>query len=162
MKSFPQLPGEPADAFEQLLLHRDLGSSRQFSQTANVVGCSESTLRRRAEQWDWEDRLAAYDSEVLQEVSEARTKADLERYVNQLETFRQQQLERARRVGNRAEELLAMVEFSSMHHLEAGTVLQGRELPAVMAAACKAIEGAMNIEAAALGVVAYLEADSNG
>ena len=126
------------------------------------MGCSESTLRRRAEQWDWEDRLAAYDSEVLQEVSEARTKADLERYVNQLETFRQQQLERARRVGNRAEELLAMVEFSSMHHLEAGTVLQGRELPAVMAAACKAIEGAMNIEAAALGVAAFLEADSNG
>ena len=92
MKSFPQLPGEPADAFEQLLLYRDLGSSRQFSQTANVVGCSESTLRRRAEQWDWKDRLAAYDSEVLQEVSEARTKADLERYENQLETFRQQQL----------------------------------------------------------------------
>ena len=40
MNSFPQLPGEPADAFEQLLLHRDFGPSRQFSQTADVVGCS--------------------------------------------------------------------------------------------------------------------------
>ena len=45
MNSFPQLPGEPADAFEQLLLHRDFGPSRQFSQTADVVGRSESTLR---------------------------------------------------------------------------------------------------------------------
>ena len=151
MNSFPQLPGEPADAFEQLLLHRDFGPSRQFSQTADVVGCSESTLRRRADQWNWVERLADYDSGMLQQASEARTKEDLERYKHQLETFRQEQLARARTVGDRADELLAMVERSVRHHLEAGTVLQGRELPSVMAAACKALEGAMNIEATALG-----------
>ncbi len=157
MNSFPQLPGEPADAFEQLLLHRDFGPSRQFSQTADVVGCSESTLRRRAEQWNWVERLADYDSGMLQQASEARTKEDLERYKHQLEAFRQEQLARARTVGDRAEELLGMVERSVRHHLEAGTVLQGRELPAVMAAACKALEGAMNIEATTLGVAGLLE-----
>ena len=162
MTSFPQLSGEPADAFEQLLLHRDFGPSRQFSQTADVVGCSESTLRRRAEQWSWVERLAYYDSGILQQASEARTKEDLERYKNQLETFRLEQLSRARTVGDRAEELLVMVERSVRHHLEAGTVLQGRELPSVLAAACKALEGAMNIEATALGVAALLEDDSRG
>ena len=50
-----------------------------------------------------------------------------------------------------------MVERSVRHHLEADTVLQGREIPSVLAAACKALEGAMNIEAAALGVSALLE-----
>ena len=152
MNSFPQLPGEPADAFEQLLLHRDFGPSRQFSQTADVVGCSESTLRRRAEQWNWVERLADYDSGMLQQASEARTKEDLERYKHQLEAFRQEQLARARTVGDRAEELLGMVERSVRHHLEAGTVLQGREIPSVMAAACKALEGAMELEGMALGV----------
>ena len=44
-----------------------------------------------------------------------------------------------------------MVERSLRHHLEAGTVFQGRELASVMSAACKALEGAMNIEATALG-----------
>ena len=92
MNPFSQLPGEPADAFEQLLLHRDFGPSRQFSQTADVVGCSESTLRRRAEQWKWVERLAAYDSGVLQKESEDRTSEDLARYRQQLETFRQEQL----------------------------------------------------------------------
>ena len=157
MNSFPQLPGEPADAFEQLLLHRDFGPSRQFSQTADVVGCSESTLRRWADQWNWVERLADYDSGMLQQASEARTNENLERYKHQLETFRLEQLERARKVGDRADELLAMVERSVRHHLEAGTVLQGRELPSVMAAACKALEGAMNIEATALGVTSLLE-----
>ena len=157
MTSFSQLSGEPADAFEQLLLHRDFGPSRQFSQTAEVVGCSESTLRRRAEQWQWAERLEAYDSSVLKKVSEARTTEDLARYALQLETFRQEQLARARSVAERADELLALVERSLKHHLDAGTVLQGRELPSVMAAACKALEGAMNIEAAALGVAAFLE-----
>jgi hypothetical protein len=157
MNSFPQLPSEPAECFEQLLLHRDFGPSRQFSQTADVVGCSESTLRRRAEQWNWVERLAAYDSGVLQKVSEARTSEDLARYTLQLETFRQEQLLRARNVGTIAEELLALVERSLRHHLEAGTVLQARELPSVTAAACKAVEGAMNIEATALGVAGLLE-----
>ena len=157
MNSFSQLPGEPADAFEQLLLHRDFGPGRQFSQTADVVGCSESTLRRRADQWNWVERLADYDSGMLQQASEARTKEDLERYKHQLETCRQEQLARARTVGDRAEDLLVMVERSVRHHLEAGTVLQGRELPSVMAAACKALEGAMNIEATALGVAGLLE-----
>ena len=92
MKSFSQLPAEPADAFEQLLLQRDFGTSRQFSQTAEVVGGSESTLRRRAEQWRWAERLADYDKGMLQQVSEARTKEDLERNKHQLETFRQEQL----------------------------------------------------------------------
>ena len=160
MNSFSQLPGEPADAFEQLLLHRDFGPTRQFSRTAAVVGCSNSTLRRRAEQWNWVERLAEYDSRMLQEASEARTKKDLERYKHQLETFRQEQLERARSVGARADELLGMVERSVRYHLESGTVLQGRELSSVLSAVCKALEGAMNIEASALGVAAFLEADS--
>ncbi len=153
MTSFPQLPGEPAEAYEQLLLHRDFGPSRQFSQTADVVGCSESTLRRRAEQWAW----ATPHSELLQQVYQARTKANLERYETQLETFRLEQVERARIVGDRAEELLAMVERSLRHHLDAGTCLQARELPAVMATACKALKGAMNIEATALGIAEFLE-----
>ena len=157
MTSFPQLPGEPAEAYEQLLLHRDFGPSRQFSQTADVVGCSESTLRRRAEQSDWPARIAEYDASLLQQVSQARRQADLERYESQLETFRLEQVERARTVGDRAEELLAMVKRSLRHHLEAGTCLQARELPAVMAAACKALEGAMNIEATALGIAEFLE-----
>jgi len=90
-------------------------------------------------------------------VSEVRTTEDLARYALQLETFRQEQLARARSVAARADELLALVERSLRHHLDAGTILQGRELPSVMAAACKAVEGAMNIEATALGVAGLLE-----
>ncbi|MGC6483825.1 MAG: hypothetical protein ACON4T_09740 [Synechococcus sp.] len=43
------------------------------------------------------------------------------------------------------------------HHMEACTVFQGRGFPPVMAAACKALEGAINIEATALGVSGLLE-----
>lgn len=98
-----------------------------------------------------------YDASLLEKVSQARRQADLERYEAQLETFRLEQVERARIVGDRAEELLAMVERSLRHHLDAGTCLQARGLPAVMAVACKALEGAMNIEATALGIAEFLE-----
>lgn len=55
-----------------------------------------------------------------------------------------------------------MVECSLRHHLEASAVLQGRELPSVMATLCKALEGVMNIEASAPGLAALHEDDSRG
>ena len=77
------------------------GPADLFMQTADVVGCSESTLRRRAEKWNWAERLEAYDSGILQQVSEARTTKDLTRYTVQLEAFRQEQLARAQsELGN--------------------------------------------------------------
>ena len=96
MTSLQQLPGESAEAFEQLLLQRVFSTSRQFSQTADVVGCSESTLRRRAELWKWVERLADCDPVMLKQASAARTKEDLERHRHRLETFRQEQPSRAR------------------------------------------------------------------
>ena len=38
------------------------------------------------------------------------------------------------------------------HHLEASTVLQGREIPSVTAVACKVLQGAMEFEGMALGM----------
>ncbi len=90
-------------------------------------------------------------------MSEERTLEELDRHKLQLESFRQEQLARARSVGALSEHLLALVERSLHHHFEAGTFLQVRELPSVMSAACKALEGAMNIEATALGVSGILE-----
>ena len=50
-----------------------------------------------------------------------------------------------------------MVERRLRDQQDAGTFLQPRELPSVMAAATKALEGAMNIEATALGIAEFLE-----
>ena len=48
--------------------------------------------------------------------------------------------------------VLTMVERSVRHHHEAGTVLQGREIPSIIAASYMAFEGAMELEGMALGV----------
>ena len=152
MNSFPQLPGEPSDAFEHLLLHRDFGPGRQFSQTADVVGCSESTLRRRSQQWNWKERLEAYDASLLSQISSQGRDVSLESHQQSLETFRQEQLQRAQRMALLAEGMLMLAMRSLQHQLDEGEMLRGRELPTVLSAAVKALEGAMNIEATALGV----------
>lgn len=53
---------------------------------------------------------------------------------------------------NRSEELLAMLERIVRHHVEAGTIFLRARLRSVMAAACKALEVAMELEGMALGV----------
>ena len=64
---------------------------------------------------------------MLQQASDARTEAELERYEEQLETFRQEQLARARTIAERADKLLALVERSLRNHFNADTVLQGHD-----------------------------------
>ena len=155
--SFPQLPGEPADAYKQLLIHRDLGPGRLFRQTAELVGCSESTLRRRSEQWQWKKRLDSYDTALLDQINSDGHSQALKRHQQQLEEFRAKQLNRAQRVGELADELVALLKQSLQQQLEEGVMLKGRELPAVLTAACKALEGSMNIEATALGVSELLD-----
>ena len=155
--SFPQLAGEPADAYEQLLIHRDLGPGRLFRQTAELAGCSESTLRRRAEQWKWKERLASYDSDLLDQLSIEGRDESLERFQISLQLFREDQLQRAKGVGDLAEEMLALAKQSLCQQLEDGVILRGRELPAVLSAVVRAMEGAMNIEASALGVSELME-----
>ena len=150
--AFPQLPGEPADAYSQLLIHRDLGPGRLFRKTAELAGCSESTLRRRSEQWKWKQRLEAYDASLLSQISSQGRDVTLESHQQSLEAFRQEQLQRAQRMASLAEGMLILAMRSLQQQLEEGEMLRGRELPTVLSAAVKAVEAAMNIEATALGV----------
>ncbi len=157
MPSFEQLPGEPADAFAQLLVHRDAGPARLFRETANVTGSSESTLRRRAERWSWQKRLEAYDAAMLKTMETESTSETLHRHEKQLRQFRDLQLNRARRLGQLADELIEFVRWSLLHHQQQGTTLQGRELSSVMSSSCKAMDLSMNTEAVALGVAELLD-----
>ena len=157
MPDFKQLPGESASSFAQLLIHRDAGPARLYRQTAVVTNCSESTLRRRAERWDWEKRLEEYDAGMLRQIELQSTAEGLQRYKQQLKEFRDTQLDRAHRLGRLADDLMELVHRSIMHYQEQDSVLQGREIPAVLSSSCKAMDASITTEATALGVTELLE-----
>ena len=155
--TFDQLPGEPAEVFEQLLIHRDLGPGRLFRQTAELVGCSESTLRRRSEQWQWVERLKAYDAALLDQINSDGHSQAVKRHEQQLKELRDEQLSRAERVGKLADELMALLKQSFKQQMDECVMLRSRKISSVLSATCKSLEGAMNIEATALGVSELLE-----
>ena len=157
MPTFEQLPGEPADSFAQLLVHRDAGPARLYRETAIVTGSSESTLRRRAERWDWQKRSDAYDSAMLKTIESESTEQSLRRQAEQLRNFRDIQLDRSRRLGALADSLMEFVRHSLVQHQENGLILNGRELQSVLSSSSKAMEVSMNTEATALGVTELLE-----
>lgn len=157
MPVFEQLPGEPADAFAQLLVHRDAGPSRLFRETAIVTGTSESTLRRRAERWDWQIRLNSYDASMLKKIESERTEQTLRRQTEQLREFRDLQLDRARRLGALADLMMEFVRLSLVQHHENGLVLNVREFSSVLSSSTKAMELSMDTEAISLGVTEFLD-----
>lgn len=161
MQEFNQLPGEPADSFAQLLIHRDAGPARLYRQTAVLTDCSESTLRRRAERWDWEKRLEEYDAMMLRQIELESTVEGLHRYKQQLKAFRDLQLDRAHRLGRLADDLMELVQRSIMHYQKQDSVLQGREIPAMLTSSCKAMDASIATEATALGVTELLEQHLN-
>jgi len=157
MPEFQQLPGEPSEAFAQLLVHRDAGPARLYRETAALTGSYESTLRRRAESWSWQRRLDNYDAALLRHMEMVSTEDALRRHEEQLKKFRDIQLERAHRLGELADELMEFVHHSLLQHQQNGLVLQGREISALLASSCKSLEASMDIEAVALGISELLD-----
>lgn len=157
MPIFEQLPGEPADSFSQLLIHRDAGPSRLFRKTALLAGSFESTLRRRAVQWKWQERLDRYDTEILSRVESESSDQTVQKYKMQLQEFRDHQMHRARQLGIIADSTMMLIISSLESSLENRALLQGREISTVLTASCRAIEMAMNTEAAALGVAELID-----
>ena len=101
MISLHQLPCELANAFEQLLLHRDFGPSGLFSQTAE----SWAALNRPSgDERSSETRLSGSrpltrGGGALQKAPNARTEDELGRYEVLLDTFRQEQFAQERTVS---------------------------------------------------------------
>ena len=157
MLVFDQLLGEPADAFAQLLVHRDAGTARLYRETAIVTGASESTLRRRAERWNWQTRLDAYDTAMLKKMELESTEQALRRQADQLRDFRDLQLERARKLGDLADLIIEFIHHSLVQHQESGLIVNLRELSPVLSSSSKVMELSMNTEATALGVTELLE-----
>lgn len=155
--SFDRLPEEPAGDYAALLLYRDLGPGRSLSQAAVVTQLSQSTLRRLAKRWAWQERLEAYDASFLAQAAEVGSEAEQARHRAQLVAFRDAQHRRAERLADAAEQLLELVVESTRKHLAAGTLLQPAQLGAGLTAAARALEASGSTAATALGVEELLE-----
>lgn len=154
---FERLPEEPAADFAALLQYRDLGPGRSLSQAAVVTGLSQSTLRRLAKRWEWSARLEAYDARFLARAAAVGAEAEQARHRAQLVAFRDALHNRAERLADAAEQLLALVVESTRKHLAAGTLLQPAQLGAGLTAAARALEASGSTAATALGVEELLE-----
>jgi hypothetical protein len=155
---FERLPEEPAADYAALLLYRDLGPGRSLSQAADVSGRSETTLRRLAKRWAWQERLEAYDARFLARAAAVGAEAQQARHRAQLVAFRDAQHRRAEQLADAAEQLLELVVESTRKHLAAGTLLQPAQLGAGLTAAARALEASGSTAATALGVEELLEA----
>jgi len=150
--AFERLEDESAAEFALLLAHRDTGPGRSLGTTANLVGRSESTLRRLASRRHWVDRLEIFDAALLCQVAAAGTKAAEDRHLDQLLSFRDAQHRRGDQLAASAELIMEFVLVSARAHLAEGTLLQPGQLGAALNAAARALEASGSTAGMALGV----------
>ena len=151
------MPGESSEAYQFLLAHRDFGPGRSYRQTATVVQCSESTLRRLAGRWDWVGRLRAYDEYQLRIASLQGASDSQAAYQQSLDAFRAVQQQRAVCLARLSDQLFDLA-GDGLDALATSDVKPNfRELPAIFAAATKAMEASLSVQSLALGVGEYLE-----
>lgn len=67
--------GESAKAFEAFRVYLDMGGTRSVSRVAQELTKSGSLLRRWSVRWSWQDRLAAWDSELSRRALDAESEA---------------------------------------------------------------------------------------
>ena len=149
---FTQLPDESVESFSRLIVHRDQGPSRSFRVTAGLVGCSESTLRRLSDRWNWTSRLRQYDRDLLQLVSDQSSESAQIAHRMQLEAFRDTTRHRSECLIELAEEMMALIMASTRVHLDQGNLLQPGQLGAAITSAGRALELSGSTIGTALGV----------
>ena len=121
------------------------------------IECSESTLRRLAERWDWASRLHAYDESQLRIASLQGATDSQVSYRQSLNAFREVQQHRAVCLARLADQLIDLA-GDGLHALASSDVRPNfREIPAIFAAATKAMEASLSVQSLALGVGEYLE-----
>lgn len=54
-------PGEPARAFQQFVLYRDMGPTRSPSRVASSLSLTRQAVQQKATAWAWVNRCAAWD-----------------------------------------------------------------------------------------------------
>ena len=66
--------GETEKAFEAFLIYKNLGPGRTQIEVAQKLRKSISLIRRWASDWEWKNRVIAWDSDVEQKAKEAAQK----------------------------------------------------------------------------------------
>lgn len=71
-KPWERQKGESEKAYEAFSTYRDMGEKRTFAAVAEKLQKSDSLIRRWKNQWNWQERVRAYDNDLEKE---ARAKA---------------------------------------------------------------------------------------
>lgn len=66
--------GETEKAFEAFLIYKNLGPGRTQIDVAQKLSKSVSLIRRWASEWEWKNRVIAWDSDVEQKAKEEAQK----------------------------------------------------------------------------------------
>lgn len=75
-KPWERQKGESEKAYEAFAAYRDMGEKRTFQAVADKLQKSCTLIRRWSGQWEWRERVRAYDNELEKE---ARKKAVADR-----------------------------------------------------------------------------------
>lgn len=74
-KPWERQKGESEKAFEAFVCYRDFGSSRTISAVSEKLSKSRQLLSRWKAAWNWEERVRAYDNDLI---NQAKAKAEKE------------------------------------------------------------------------------------
>lgn len=67
-KPWERQKGESAQAYEAFVTYRDMGAERSVTKVAQSLNKSRGLIGRWSSQWNWTERVRAYDNELEKEV----------------------------------------------------------------------------------------------
>ncbi|KAB2328944.1 hypothetical protein F7731_23615 [Cytobacillus depressus] len=94
--------GESAKAFEAFVKYRNMGIERSLTKVSQELGKSTTLLSRWSSQWDWVERVKAYDMEMDRQAlmqEEKKRKEMVKRHAALATSFQSKVLERVRNLN---------------------------------------------------------------
>jgi gamma-glutamyltranspeptidase len=92
MAIYDRLPEETSKAYEAFCVYRDMGVQRSIQKAADMLSKSIPVLKRWAAQWDWAERVAAWDIDQDYLLQKEAIKSRQKEYRKELAEFRKNHL----------------------------------------------------------------------
>lgn len=148
---------ETAAGFEAFQIYLELGRERSAVKVAKVLGIRPESIHSFRKKYNWVERAAAYDADLVKERFKAAREAKAAQHKSQIEKFRREQERRAEGMGELADLMMELTREKMQAMRAAGELPSEQQIANLAKTVTSLADTAMNLQATALGVDELVE-----
>lgn len=143
---------ESPEAYGYFTIYMELGRERSYKKVGEVVGTTESNIRKFAKKYNWRERCAQFDADQVRATFADARAENQKKHKAAIKRFRDEQMRRAQGMGDLADLMMELTADKLQAMRAAGELPSEQSISNLAKTVASLADMAMNLQATGLGV----------